>query len=306
MACYKGSGVADSRLMVSETVVGTLRRGIGILQALASPESRQSNGLGVVRLAQLLGEDKAGISRALAVMAEYGLVERHPSTRRYQLGWATYVLGIMSPQHVLISYARPILRQLCERLQQQVQVCVLHGDRAVIIEVYGYHHSEEGLLGIGQSVPAKTSAMGRALLSGLTRPELTALYAGSGDADPASTGDLDDLWERLQACAAKGYATSLGEVNPALMAAAAPVLGADASVVASIGTVGPVVSGRHQPALDEIGLALHTTATRIAKKCWEMPWLHWAALEPPIPQWNGARGFGLDRSTGKGEEKSSS
>jgi DNA-binding IclR family transcriptional regulator len=52
-----------------------LIRDVVVLEVLAKPEAR-AGGLGVSRIAELAGRDKAQVSRALATLADVGLVTR--------------------------------------------------------------------------------------------------------------------------------------------------------------------------------------------------------------------------------------
>ncbi|MBA3366523.1 MAG: helix-turn-helix domain-containing protein, partial [Actinobacteria bacterium] len=70
--------------MVAETAT-SLRRGLAILFALEG-EASQNGGLGVTRIAELVGREKSQISRSLKILAQYGLVERDAETRGYRLG----------------------------------------------------------------------------------------------------------------------------------------------------------------------------------------------------------------------------
>jgi DNA-binding MarR family transcriptional regulator len=49
-----------------------------ILLTLGSDTALTEGGLGVTRLATITGHEKSQVSRALAVLAEHGLVERSP------------------------------------------------------------------------------------------------------------------------------------------------------------------------------------------------------------------------------------
>src|SRR4029453_14376120 len=67
-----------------------LTRGLAILEVLADDAG---GGLGVVRLAELLGDDKSQVSRPLETLAEHGYVERDPASLAYRLGWGPVALA---------------------------------------------------------------------------------------------------------------------------------------------------------------------------------------------------------------------
>ena len=68
-----------------------LTRGLGVLELLA--DDAAGSGLGVVRLAALLGDDKSQVSRTLQTLAEHGYVERDPDSLAYRLGWRVFALA---------------------------------------------------------------------------------------------------------------------------------------------------------------------------------------------------------------------
>src|SRR6185312_7740566 len=70
-----------------------LARDIEILELLGGPEAVKNHGLGVVRVSQLTGRDKAVVSRSLATLADAGLVDRNDATLSYSLGSRLYSLA---------------------------------------------------------------------------------------------------------------------------------------------------------------------------------------------------------------------
>ena len=60
-----------------------LSRDVEILELLGSAESFRVGGLGVSHIADRTGRDKAVVSRALATLADSGIVQRDETTRRY-------------------------------------------------------------------------------------------------------------------------------------------------------------------------------------------------------------------------------
>ena len=53
-----------------------LRRELAILTVLGGGSSNRGGGLGVVRIADLIGREKSQVSRTLKVLAESGFVDR--------------------------------------------------------------------------------------------------------------------------------------------------------------------------------------------------------------------------------------
>ena len=73
--------------MVNQRTYGSgLIRDVELLEVLAKQEAG-AGGLGVSRIAELAGRDKAQVSRALATLADAGLVTRDDDTKAYRPGW---------------------------------------------------------------------------------------------------------------------------------------------------------------------------------------------------------------------------
>jgi IclR family transcriptional regulator, KDG regulon repressor len=63
-----------------------LRRELAILTVLGGEEAVEEGGLGVIRIADLIGREKSQVSRTLKVLAESGFVDRDAETLQYRLG----------------------------------------------------------------------------------------------------------------------------------------------------------------------------------------------------------------------------
>src|SRR5690606_40481408 len=89
---------------------------------------------------------------------------------------------------------------------------------------------------------AHCSALGKALLSGLDEDSLRARYGTRTLAGrtPRTITSLDRLCRELDVVRRRGYAVDDEEYEPGLRCVAAPVRGADGTVVASLGLSGPV------------------------------------------------------------------
>src|SRR3712207_7842855 len=94
---------------------------------LGREEAVENGGLGVVRIAQLIGREKSQVSRALKTLAESGLVDRDPSTRHYRLGWRFFALAARAGEQRLLSVAPPLLERLMKSLGETVHLSVQIG-----------------------------------------------------------------------------------------------------------------------------------------------------------------------------------
>src|ERR1700742_884475 len=115
----------------SPTVVATratsLRRGTEILIALGSDEAVEHGGLGVVRIAELVGREKSQVSRALSALAATGMVDRDPGSRAYRLGWRMYALAARSGRPRLIAMGESVLYGLVAESGETAHLSVMQG-----------------------------------------------------------------------------------------------------------------------------------------------------------------------------------
>src|ERR671916_1806001 len=101
--------------MVGEREIN-LRKELAILIVLGREEAVENGGLGVVRVAELIGREKSQVSRALRTLAESGLVDRDPLTLHYRLGWRFFALAARAGEQRLLAAAPPLLERLLKDL----------------------------------------------------------------------------------------------------------------------------------------------------------------------------------------------
>ena len=102
------------------SATASLGRGLDVLVVLGEPE--HAEGLGVVRLAELVGGDKSQLSRTLRTLEEHGFVERNTETLAYRLGWRLFAVAARVAESRLVSEAPPMLRALVRELGESVHL----------------------------------------------------------------------------------------------------------------------------------------------------------------------------------------
>jgi DNA-binding IclR family transcriptional regulator len=113
-------------------------------------------------------------------------------------------------------------------------------------------------------VPAHCSAAGRALLADHDAAALRARFKGVALAPhgPNAVATLEELADRLKQAARLGYAVAEEELEPGLVAVAAPVRRFDGTIVCALNVSGP--SYRFGPRLHEAGTEVARTAERLS------------------------------------------
>jgi len=196
----------------------SLRRGLQILLALGSDAALAEGGLGVSQVAALTGHEKSQVSRTLATLTEYGLVERSPTARGYRLGWECFTLAARAGEPRLIDDARIALAQLVDEV----------GEAAA----RGW---------VGRRIPAYCTSSGRALLFDHDQAALLALFGPEQFAPcgPNAPADVAELERRIGRARQAGYGVADEESEPGLVAVAAPIRDFTGRIVAAINVSGP-------------------------------------------------------------------
>lgn len=238
----------------------SIRRSLDVLLSLGSEAAIAGGGLGVTRIADLLGREKSQVSRTLKTLAEYGLVDRDPDTLSYRLGWRIYALANLAGEARLLDIGRPLLRRLVAEFEERAFLSVLQGDSSLTILSESPSHSVQAVGAVGRSVPLYCTSVGRALLFDHDRAALERVLGGSEyrRLAPNTPTDLDDVAARIAQAREPGYAVADEELEVGHVAVAAPVRDAGGRIVAAINVSGPKF--RLGSRLAEVGEALVAAA----------------------------------------------
>jgi IclR family KDG regulon transcriptional repressor len=245
--------------VVADTAT-SLRRGLRVLQALDSDEARSAGGLGVLRLAELLGQDKSQVSRTLRTLDEHGFVDRDPGTRAYRLGWTLLGVAARAGDAGLVAAAEPVIRGLARSLGERVHLSVLQGAEVLTVLSESSARALEAAALAGSSVPAYCTSAGYALL---VDEDVAATLGGVELVRRTSKTPqtLTEVGARVETARERGYAVADEDFEEGLVGIAAPVRDARGQVAAAVNVSGPRF--RLGQRLDETGAAVADGAARI-------------------------------------------
>ncbi len=218
-----------------------LKKELAILVALGGEEAVENGGLGVVRVAELIGREKSQVSRALRTLAESGLVDRDPSTLHYRLGWRFFALAARAGEQRLLAVAPPLLERLVEDLGETAHLSVLQGTEVLTVLSRSPPHAVTAVGWSGRTVPVYCTSSGRALLFDHDRDALSEFLSGVEfrKLGPNTVRGVGELYERLLAARARGYALVDEEFEFGLVGAAAPVRDFRGLIVAALNVSAP-------------------------------------------------------------------
>ena len=146
------------------------------LLSLGSDAAIARGGLGVTRIAEMLGREKSQVSRTLKTLADFGLVDRDPDTLAYRLGWRIYALASLAGERRLLDDARPVLRRLVDEFEERAFLSVLQGPDTLTILSESSDYAVQAIGWVGRVTPAYCTSVGQALLLDHDRPSLDRLF----------------------------------------------------------------------------------------------------------------------------------
>jgi DNA-binding IclR family transcriptional regulator len=219
----------------------SIRRGIEVLLSLASEEAVAEGGMGVTRISEQLEREKSQVSRALKVLAEYGLVERNRDALTYRLGWRIYALAQLAGQPRILEEARPRLHRLAAEMGERAHLSVLQGSEVLTLLSESPGRAVEAVGWVGRATPAYCTSAGRALLLDHAPDSLDLLFR---DVElrrlaPRTPTDLKTVKKRIEEARAAGYVISDEEFEQGLISVAAPVRDAGGAIAAALNVSAP-------------------------------------------------------------------
>jgi IclR family KDG regulon transcriptional repressor len=218
-----------------------LRRGLEILLALGEEEAVAGDGLGVTRIARLTGAEKSQVSRACAALADLGLIDRNAETRRYRLGWRLFTLAARAGDRGLLDAAPAALDGLVRELSETAHLTVRQHRQALTLLSQSPPSSVAATGWTGRTVPLTCTSSGRALLFDNELPALQALLSDDdfGHSGPNGPRDVGELFGRIEAARARGWAIADEEFEVGLVGAASPIRDFTGRIVAAVNISGP-------------------------------------------------------------------
>lgn len=247
--------------------VQSVDRALTILELLAADGQ-----LGVTEIAGLLSVHKSTASRLLATLESHGLAEQLPDRGRYRLGLGVLRLaGATRSRLDVVQESRPVTRALAAEIGETVNVVILSGRETLYLDQVAGTSALQIHNWVGSRNPLHATANGRVLLAHLAEAERDALLAATTDTDgrlPRLTdrtlSTLDTVLAELTAVAARGYAVASDELEVGLTAVAAPIRGAEGTVIASLSASGPTF--RVAERLDGIIAAVVAAALAVSRR----------------------------------------
>jgi len=193
--------------------------------------------LSIADLARITGLPYPTTRRFVNELVAVGALERRDDDR-YAVGVRLWQLASLSPRtEGLRSLAQPVLEDLYTALHQHVQLAVLQGDHAVVVERRSAPDAVRLVSRVGGRLPLHASAVGKVLLAHASRDIRDRVLGEPPRYTPHTIVDPDALREELAVTRRTGTATVREELTPGADSVATRVVDGDGRVVAALSVV---------------------------------------------------------------------
>ncbi|MBO4236448.1 MULTISPECIES: IclR family transcriptional regulator [Pseudonocardia] len=212
--------------------------------AILSVFSRARPIAGITEIARLTGLTRGTTHRLVSALASHGFMAQAPGSTAYSLGPRLLGLGEVAREQLsLESQALPIMTRLRDRTGETVGLHVLDAEpsRRTIAQVESQQPLRRIYTDLGAPRPPHEGAPGKALLAHVAPERLAAARARI--ADPPAQERLD---RQIEVVRGDGYAISLEERVPGVVAVAVPVFDHTGAVAALSVSVPAVRAGRDE------------------------------------------------------------
>jgi DNA-binding IclR family transcriptional regulator len=232
--------------------VKSLLRALDVLEVLAVSDRP----LTVAEIATRTGTSRTAAYNVITTYEIRGLLRRD-STGRYALGWGLFELGESARSHSDLSdAARPVVEDLAERTGETVLLGVLDQSSVIYVEKAESRRSIRMVEAPGRRLPLHESATGLVLLAHAA-PAFRERYVAESDLG-------DRLAATTEEIRARGYATSVQDLDPDLTSASVPVHGPAIDPIAALTVAGPA-SRFTRERIEEFLPQILSSATAISK-----------------------------------------
>ncbi len=245
--------------------ISSVKKALDLLELFTAEQPE----LSLTELSSHMELHKSSIYRILSTLAAAGFVEKNRVTNKYRLG----LIFLELADHVLSRYdfrdrVKPYLEELAEKTGEIIHLAILDGKDIIYLDKNGRAQPLTVATKIGGRSPAYSSAMGKALLAGLTRQELKkGLGEGSLKKMTANTiTEMPRLAAELEKVKKQGFAIDDEEAFSGIRCVAAPLKKTDGAVIAAISaTVPKQRMGKKR--MGEMSKLVKETAQLISERC---------------------------------------
>lgn len=201
---------------------------------------RENDGMGVTELANEMEMSKSAVHKHLQTLAADNYVKNEGG--RYELGFKFLTIGgEIRDQDPLCQYARPVVRKLSNKTEQNTAFIVQDGEYGIFACVSNDRYGLRKTVPLGNRYPLHQNASGKAILATLPDDEVERIVDATemSEKTPNTITDRAVLFDELKTISERGYATSEAERIEGVLSVAAPVEAPESDRVDALSLAGP-------------------------------------------------------------------
>lgn len=196
---------------------------------------------GLSELARQAGFDKAKTRRHLISLIKHGLVEQHPTSKRYRLGAALLRLARVReacfPVEALVT---PIVGDLVARCGETAHFSLASGKTLGNISVVESPKAHRITMGRGEILPLHATASGLAYLAHSPEAFVAAFLGMELEAFTASTEtEPQRIQRKLGQVRSRGLVKTVGSYEEGVTSYAIPILGGQEYAIGALAVAAP-------------------------------------------------------------------
>jgi len=216
--------------------VQALERAFDILELL----SKEQHGLGLTEIGSRLELHKSTVYRLLYVLKQRGYIEK-TAHGHYRLGLEFIELSSLFLNNLeLKTEAQPVLRELAGKTGNTVFLATLQEDQVVYIDKMETFNSLRKYSIIGQRAPLYCTALGKAMLTGMSDLQIRQLYEGKPleAFTPRTINEVASLLSEIDKTRRRGWSIDDEEYEDGLRCIGAAIRDYRDQVFAAVSTSG--------------------------------------------------------------------
>jgi DNA-binding IclR family transcriptional regulator len=199
--------------------------------------------LSISDLSRELAMHKSIVSRLVAALRRWRLLEQDPHSRRVRMGAGAFKLGaLFANRQNIVRTVTPYLGALAMRTGQSAHAVVLDGTRLLVIATAESPSALRVIMRVGEHRFLHATAAGKLFLA-LSDPALQAAVLndpGLPQLTPGTIAGRSELHKALQRVRRERLSWNLGESSVGAGAVAAPVFDEGGHIAAAISVVFPL------------------------------------------------------------------
>ena len=213
--------------------VQSLDRAFNIIELL----SNEQNGMTITDISKELDLHKSTVHRLLNSLKQKGYIQKKNDSTMYKIGFGFIDLCSNYLNNLeLKTEAEPFLRKLSVFINQTVFLAIMQDQMTVYIDKVEKFHSLRRYSIIGQRVPLYCTALGKALLTGISDDEIKKIYENKTfiSKTPNTIMNVNKLIEEISISRVKGWTFDNEEYELGVCCLSSPIYDYRNQVIAAV------------------------------------------------------------------------